>query len=205
MRRGRSAPGFPRFAAGRRADPTLISGGLLRIAGLGVLINGDSGIGKSESALELVSRGYRFVSDDVVEVRRNAAGRVLGRSPSLTRHFMEIRGLGIINIRQIFGLRAVIPESPIDLVISLHKWEGGGSSDRLGLKFPQDDVFLGVRVPRLNIPVAPGRNIATLIEVASKVQRLRNRGYHASQEIVDKLERTLRRRSRAKVGSVEKR
>jgi HPr kinase/phosphorylase len=170
-----------------------------------VLINGDSGIGKSESALELISRGYRLVSDDVVEARRTKAGRVLGRSPSLTRNFMEIRGLGIINIKQIFGPRAVMLQSPIDLVITLHKWEGSGSSDRLGLKFPEDSILLGVRIPRLNIPVAPGRNIATLIEAACKVQRLRNKGYHASKEIVRKLERAMLRRNRIGVVSREKR
>ncbi|MCJ7612160.1 MAG: hypothetical protein MUP19_07850 [Candidatus Aminicenantes bacterium] len=205
MSRGRSARRPPGGAAGLLPKTALVSGGLLRIAGLGVLINGDSGIGKSESALELISRGYRFVSDDVVEARRTVAGRVLGRSPSLTRHFMEIRGLGIINIKQIFGPRAVMLQSPIDLVITLHKWEGSGSSDRLGLKFPEDYVLLGVRIPRLNIPVAPGRNIATLIEAACKVQRLRHKGYHASKEIVRKLERALLRRNRMGVVSREKR
>jgi HPr kinase/phosphorylase len=205
MNRGRSARRPPGGAAGLLPNTALVSGGLLRIAGLGVLINGDSGIGKSESALELISRGYRFVSDDVVEARRTVAGRVLGRSPSLTRHFMEIRGLGIINIKQIFGPRAVMLQSPIDLVITLHKWEGGGSSDRLGLKFPEDSILLGVRIPRLNIPVAPGRNIATLIEAACKVQRLRHKGYHASKEIVRKLERALLRRNRMGIVSREKR
>ena len=192
-------------AAARRPDKALISGGLLGIAGLGVLITGDSGIGKSESALELISRGHRFVSDDVVEVRRPGRGRVIGRSPSLTRHYMEIRGLGIINIKEIFGPRSVKLESPVDLVITLHKWEGSGGTDRLGLKFPEDYVLLGMRIPHLNIPVAPGRNIATLIEVACKVQRLRKKGYHASQEIVLKLERALIHRSRKGVVTREKR
>ncbi len=190
---------------GGRADRALISGGLLDIAGLGVLIAGDSGIGKSESALELISRGYHFISDDVVEVSRTTTNRVVGRSPSLTRHYMEIRGLGIINIKEIFGARAVKLQSPIDLVITLHKWQGSGGTDRLGLKFPEDYVLLGVRIPHSNIPVAPGRNIATLIEVACKVHRLRKQGYHASQEIVSKLERALLRRSRKGVLSSEKR
>jgi HPr kinase/phosphorylase len=180
----------------RRPKRLLVSGGLLSIGGLGVLINGDSGVGKSESALELISRGCRFISDDVVEVRRAADGRVTGRSPSLTRYFMEIRGLGIINIREIFGPRAVMLQSPVDLVITLHRWEGSGGGDRLGLKFPEDYVLLGVRISHLNIPVAPGRNIATLIEVACKVHRLRRSGYHASREVVRKLERALSRRAR---------
>jgi HPr kinase/phosphorylase len=205
MARGRGTQGRPGPGSAGRADRALISGGLLGIAGLGVLIAGDSGIGKSESALELISRGHYFISDDVVEVRRTSAGRVVGRSPSLTRHYMEIRGLGIINIKEIFGSRAVKLQSPIDLVITLHKWQGSGGTDRLGLKFPEDYVLLGVRVPHLNIPVAPGRNIATLIEVACKVHRLRKNGYQASQEIVSKLERALLRRSRKGVLSSEKR
>jgi HPr kinase/phosphorylase len=191
--------------AARSSKKALVSGGLLRISGLGVLINGDSGIGKSESALELISRGCRFVSDDVIEARKVAGGRVAGRSPALTRHFMEIRGLGIINIREIFGARAVLAESPIDLVVTLHKWPGHSQSDRLGLKFPEDYVLLGVRIPKLVIPVAPGRNIATLIEVACKVHRLRRRGYQASREVVRRLERTLGRRSRPEVERREKR
>ncbi len=195
----------PQAAPARASNKALVSGELLRISGLGVLINGDSGIGKSESSLELISRGYRFVSDDVVEARRIAGGRVAGRSPALTRHFMEIRGLGIINIREIFGVRSVLPESPIDLVITLHKWPGHSPSDRLGLKFPEDYVLLGARIPKIVIPVAPGRNIATLIEVACKVHRLRRRGYQASHEVVRRLERTLSRRSRPEVASREKR
>jgi len=200
----RVSPGGHRRSV-RPAKTALVSGGLLRVAGLGVLINGDSGIGKSESSLELISRGYRLVSDDVVEARRGEDGRILGRSPSLTRHFMEIRGLGIINIKQIFGPRAVLLESPIDLVITLHKWEGRGGSDRLGLKFPEDYALLGGRIPRINIPVAPGRNIATLIEIACKVQGLRQRGYHASKDIVRKLERALSRRGREGAVPGEKR
>jgi HPr kinase/phosphorylase len=171
--------------------PTVISGGLLQMFGLGVLIVGDSGVGKSESALELVSRGHKFVSDDVVQVRRNRAGRVIGMAPTLSRYFMEIRGLGLINIKAIFGPRSIRAESPIDLVIRLKKWSRKKEYDRLGLRFPEDKEILGVRVPQLNIPVAPGRNIATLIEVACQVQHLRGRGYQAAAEIVRRLDRVL--------------
>jgi HPr kinase/phosphorylase len=174
-----------------RRSPTVVSGGLLRMFGLGVLIVGDSGIGKSESALELVSRGHEFVSDDVVEVRRTRAGRVIGRAPTLSRYFMEIRGLGIIDIKAIFGSRSIRVESPIDLSIRLKKWSPKKEYDRLGLRFPEDTEILGVRVPQLNLPVAPGRNIATLIEVACQVQHLRGRGYQASAEIVRRLDRAL--------------
>lgn len=171
--------------------PAVVSGGLLRMFGLGVLIVGDSGVGKSESAIELIARGHRFISDDVVEVRRLAGGRIIGRAPRLSRYFMELRGLGIINIRYIFGLKSILRESSIDLVIRLKKWSRKKEYDRLGLRFPEDHIILGTRIPQLNIPVAPGRNIATLIEVASKVHLLREKGYHASRDIVKKLNRAL--------------
>ncbi|MBM3292906.1 MAG: hypothetical protein FJY82_00115 [Candidatus Aminicenantes bacterium] len=171
--------------------PTVISGGLLRMFGVGVLIIGDSGVGKSESALELVSRGHQFVSDDVVEVRRTRRGRIIGRAPALGRFFMEIRGLGIINIRAIFGRGSTLAASSIDLVIRLKKWTRKKEYDRLGLRFPEDKDILGARIPQLNLPVAPGRNIATLIEVACQVEHLRRRGYQAAEEIVRRLDRAL--------------
>lgn len=169
----------------------VVSGGLLRMFGLGVLIIGDSGIGKSESALELIVRGHRFVSDDVVHVRRTRSGRVTGRAPSLSRHFMELRGLGIINIREIFGPKAIALQSTIDLAIRLKKWHRKKEFDRLGLRFPEDCLILGARIPQLNIPVAPGRNIATLIEVACHVHLCRKRGYLASREISRRLDRAI--------------
>jgi len=159
--------------------------------GLGVLITGDSGVGKSESALELICRGHRFISDDVVQVRRLPRGRIIGRAPSISRHFMEIRGLGIINIREIFGARSTALEAPIDLVIRLKKWQRKKEFDRIGLRFPEDMPVAGVRIPQMNIPVAPGRNIATLIEVACKVHLLRRRGYAASLDLCAKLDRAI--------------
>ena len=169
----------------------VISGGLLRMFGLGVLIIGDSGVGKSESALELISRGHRFISDDVVHVRLARSGRVTGRAPSLSRYFMELRGLGIINIREIFGTRAICLQSTIDLAIRLKKWHRKKEFDRLGLRFPEDCLILGARIPQLNIPVAPGRNIATLIEVACHVHLCRKRGYLASREISRRLDQAI--------------
>ncbi len=169
----------------------ILSGGFLRIFGLGVIIIGDSGIGKSESALELVSRGHRFISDDVVDVVRPSADRLLGKAPAISRYFMEIRGLGIINVREIYGPRAICSQSQVDLVIRLKKWRRGDEFDRLGLEFPEDYEILGVKVPQLILPVAPGRTIALLIEVACKVHLLRKKGYQASREIVKKLDRAL--------------
>ncbi|MGB4703720.1 MAG: hypothetical protein WBI18_01395 [Candidatus Saccharicenans sp.] len=175
------------------SSPVVVSGGLLRIFGVGALIIGDSGIGKSESSLELIARGHKFVSDDVVEVYLDELGQLHGRSPVLTRNFMEIRGLGIINIKEIFGSRAILEEAPIDLVIRLKKWSRKMEIDRLGIKFPEDFELAGKKIPQMHIPVAPGRNIATLIEVACRVFALRKKGYEAARDIVRRLERKLAR------------
>jgi HPr kinase/phosphorylase len=191
VKRKSAAP--PRTARPAGPAETTVSGELLQIFGLGVIIFGDSGIGKSESVLELIGRGHRLVSDDVVRVRRAPDGSLRGSAPELSRGYMEIRGLGIINIREIFGAGALCAESSIDLAIRLRKWQRGREFDRLGLRFPKDHAVLGCAVPQITIPVAPGRNIATLIEVACRVQRLRRRGYQASLEIVRRLERALRR------------
>lgn len=153
---------------------------------------GDSGIGKSESTLELISRGYRFICDDVVLIQKKANDKLVGSAPPLTRNFMEIRGLGIINIKEIFGPKSVMKQSRIDLVIRLKKLQKKRKEhDRLGLKFPEDYDILGAKIPLINIPVAPGRNIATLIEVACKVHLLKKKGYLASHDIVKKLDRVL--------------
>ncbi len=172
-------------------EQTTISAGFLRIFGLGTLILGDSGIGKSESALELIARGHRFVADDVVQVRVGPGGELWGTAPSLSRNFMEIRGLGIINIRAIFGPRSIARQARVDLVIRLKKWRRGYEVDRLGLKSGDDLPLLGRRIPQLAIPVAPGRNIATLIEVACRVHILRQKGYSAPDEIIRRLDRVL--------------
>lgn len=182
-RAGAGADKFP--------DRVTISGGFLQIFGLGVLIIGHSGIGKSESALELISRGHRFISDDVVEVIKCGGNGLVGRSPLVSRYFMEIRGLGIINIKEIFGRQAICRQSRVDLVIKLKKWQRGDEHDRLGLEFPEDYEILGKRIPQLIVPVAPGRTIALLIEIACKVHLLRLRGYHASHEIVKRVDRAL--------------
>ncbi len=170
---------------------TITCGGLLKVHGLGVLIIGDSGVGKSESALELISRGFRFVSDDVTQIEKVEENRLVGMAPVLSRNFMEIRGLSIINIEQIFGSKAVIRKSEVNLVVRLKRWEKGKKYNRLGLESPEEYEILGVKVPLITIPVAPGRNIATLIEVACKVSILRKRGYSAPKEIADKLDQAL--------------
>lgn len=158
-------------------------GVLLDLYGLGVLIEGTSGIGKSECALDLIARGHRLVSDDVVEVRRLGSDRLMGRAPELLREHLEIRGLGIINIRDLFGVSAISAAKAIDLSIKLERWDEAGDVDRLGIDAQVVEI-LGVRVPQVLIPVSPGRNLSTLVETAVRVQLLRVRGYDAAQAFV---------------------
>ena len=173
------------------AERTILHAVLMDILGLGVLIVGESGIGKSECALDLVLRGHRLVADDTVEVRRRAESVLIGACPDLTRHHMEIRGLGIINIRDLFGVASTRSSKRVEFVVQLERWESGREYERLGL----DDQFyeiLGLRVPMNRMPVAPGRSIANLVEVAARNQLLRARGHHAARKLADRLERHLR-------------
>jgi HPr kinase/phosphorylase len=159
---------------------------LLDVFGLGVLILGESGIGKSECALDLIDRGHRLVADDVVEVKR--MGDVLvGASPDLTRYHMELRGLGILNIKDLYGVSSIRLSKKVELVVQLERWEAGKEYDRLGLR---DETFLvlGVEVPLARMPVAPGRNIALLVEVAARNQLLREGGYDAAQRFVERVD-----------------
>ena len=144
------------------------------ILGLGVLIVGESGIGKSECALDLIVRGHRLVADDTVEIRRRAETILIGTCPELTRHHMELRGLGLINVKDLFGIASTRSSKRIELVVQLERWDPTREYERLGL----DDDFhevLGLRVPLIRMPVAPGRNIAILVEVAARNQLLRAR------------------------------
>ena len=163
------------------------------VLGLGVLITGESGIGKSECALDLIVRGHRLVADDTVEVRRRAETILIGTCPELTRHHMELRGLGVINVKELFGIASTRSSKRVELVVQLERWEPGREYERLGL----DDEFyeiLGLRVPLIRMPVAPGRNIAILVEVAARNQLLRARGHHAARILAERLEQSLRRR-----------
>ncbi|HKS28634.1 MAG TPA: HPr(Ser) kinase/phosphatase [Pyrinomonadaceae bacterium] len=158
-------------------------GVLLDVYGLGVLIEGTSGIGKSECALDLISRGHRLVSDDVIEVKRIGTDRVIGSAPELLREHLEIRGLGILNIRDLFGVSAISYAKTIDLSIKLERWDRAGEVDRLGID-PRSTDVLGLKVPQVLIPVSPGRNLSTLVETAVRIQLLRSSGYDAAQEFV---------------------
>jgi HPr kinase/phosphorylase len=167
----------------RLAPRAIRHGVLMDVYGLGVLIEGASGIGKSECALDLVARGHRLVSDDVVEVRRIGNERIVGSAPELLREHLEIRGLGIINIRDLFGVSAVSAAKNIDLSIKLERWDEASEVDRLGIDAQAVEI-LGVNVPQVLIPVSPGRNLSTLVETAVRVQMLRARGYDAAQNFV---------------------
>jgi HPr kinase/phosphorylase len=174
----------------RLAPRELIHGGLLDILGLGVLIVGESGIGKSECALDLVVRGHRLVADDAIEIRRRGDNVVIGTSPELTRHHMELRGIGLINVRDMFGVSSTRGAKRVELVVQLERWEQGRDYERLGL----DEAaygLLGVRIPMVRMPVAPGRNLAILVEVAARNQLLRARGRHAARDLVDRVDRDL--------------
>jgi HPr kinase/phosphorylase len=170
----------------------MIHGVLMDVLGLGVLVVGDSGIGKSECALDLIVRGHRLVADDTVELRRRGENVVLGSCPELTRYHMEIRGLGVINIRDLFGVAATRSSKRVELVVQLERWDPVREYDRLGLDEEHFDV-LGVSVPMIRMPVAPGRNLAILVEVAARNQLLRVRGHHAARDLADRLARELQK------------
>ncbi len=178
----------------RLAHREIIHGVLIDILGLGVLIVGESGIGKSECALDLVVRGHRLVADDTVEVRRRSESIVIGACPELTRHHMEVRGLGLINIRDLFGVASTRTSKRIELVVQLERWEPGREYDRLGLDEASYEL-LALRIPLIRMPVAPGRNLAILVEVAARNQLLRMRGINAARELVARLDASLEKSS----------
>jgi len=164
---------------------------LMDVLGLGVLIAGESGIGKSECALDLIVRGHRLVADDTVEIRRRQETILIGTCPELTQHHMELRGLGVINVKELFGIASTRSSKRVELVVQLERWDPRREYERLGLDDEHFDI-LGLRIPLIRMPVAPGRNIAILVEVAARNQLLRMRGHHAARELAKRLEETLR-------------
>ena len=169
----------------------VIHGVLMDMLGLGVLIVGESGIGKSECALDLVVRGHRLVADDTVEVRRRGETTLIGTCPELTRHHMEVRGLGVINIRDLFGVASIRMSKRVELVVQLERWDTEREYDRLGIDESYYEI-LGLKVPLIRMPVAPGRSLAVLVEVAARNQLLRARGLNAARDLAGRLDRTLR-------------
>lgn len=168
------------MTAEERASETTLHGVLVDVYGIGVLLLGESGTGKSECALDLVTRGHRLVADDVVEVARESDQIVMGRGPTRIRHHMEIRGLGIINIRDLFGVAAIRYRKRIELVALLEAWRAEDEYDRLGLE-EQTYPILGIPIPMLRIPVSAGRNVAILVEVAARNHLLKLMGVHAAR------------------------
>ncbi len=161
-------------------------GVLVEVYGEGVLLLGDSGVGKSETAIELVKRGHRLVADDAVEVKRVSDKSLLGSAPDIIRHFIELRGIGIIDVKMIFGMGAVKNTEKIDLIINLEVWQSKKQYDRLGLT-TQYTELLGIKIPSLTIPVKPGRNLAVVVEVAAMNHRQKKMGYNAAEALNSRL------------------
>lgn len=159
-----------------------IHGVLVEVYGEGLLITGDSGIGKSETALELIKRGHRLIADDAVEIKRIAHDELVGQAPALIRHYMEFRGLGVINARYIFGVGAVKSSQTIHLVVNLENWDDYKPYDRLGVEQEHTEI-LGVQVPSVTIPVRPGRNLAVILELAAMNNRQKKLGYNAAEDL----------------------
>ena len=161
-------------------------GVLVEVYGEGILLVGDSGVGKSETAIELIKRGHRLIADDAVVIRRVSAKTLVGEAPDNIKHFIELRGIGIINARRIFGMGAVKLTESIDMVINLEIWDNQKIYDRMGIDREYTEI-LGIKVPVLTIPVKPGRNLAIIIEVAAMNNRQKKMGYNAAQELLSNL------------------
>lgn len=170
-----------------------IHGVLVDVFGEGVLIMGESGIGKSEAALELIKRGHRLVTDDVVEIRKVSDETLVGSAPDITKHFIELRGIGIIDVKTLFGVESVKETQGIDMVIKLEDWSKDKEYDRLGLE-DQYTEFLGVQVVCHNIPIRPGRNLSIIVESAAVNHRQKKMGYNAAQELYNRVQANLGRK-----------
>ena len=163
------------------------SGVMLEVYGEGVLIQGESGVGKSEVAIELIKRGHRIIADDAVDIIKNNAGVLVASAPELIRHYMELRGIGVIDVRRLFGMGAIKDSQEIDLVINLEPWKEGKVYDRLGM----DSIYveiLDTQIPSLTIPVKPGRNLASILEVAAMNNRNRKMGHNAALELSQRMD-----------------
>ena len=167
-----------------------VHGVLVDVYGEGVLITGESGIGKSEAALELIKRGHRLVTDDVVELRKVSDETLIGSAPDITKHFIELRGIGIVDVKTLFGVSCVRETQSIDLVIKLEDWDKDKEYDRLGLQEEYTE-YLGNKIVCHNIPIRPGRNLAIICEAAAVNHRQKKMGYNAAQELYNRVQRNL--------------
>ena len=161
-------------------------GVLIEVYGEGILLLGDSGVGKSETAIELIKRGHRLIADDAVEIKRVSATTLVGKAPEIIRHYVELRGIGIVDVRRLFGMGSVKETEKIDLVINLEPWQDGKMYDRLGLDEQTTDI-LGIKVPSIVLPVCPGRNLSVVIEVAAMNNRQKRMGYNTAEEFNKRL------------------
>jgi HPr kinase/phosphorylase len=169
-------------------------GVLVEVYGEGILLLGDSGVGKSETAIELVKRGHRLIADDAVDIKKVSAKTLVGSSPEMIRHYIELRGIGVVDVRRIFGMGAVKPTEKIDLVINLEHWNDKAVYDRLGLD-EMTTSLLEVEIPSLTVPVKPGRNLAVIIEVAAMNNRHKKMGYNAAREFTEKIDAYFKEQS----------
>ena len=167
-----------------------LHGVLVELYGEGILILGDSGVGKSETAIELVKRGHRLIADDAVEIKRVSDRTLVGCAPEIIRHFIELRGIGIVDVRRIFGMGAIKETERVDMIINLEQWVEGKMYDRLGMDNQYTDI-LGLRIPSLTIPVRPGRNLAVIIEVAAMNHRHKSMGYNAAKELNERMMKSM--------------
>jgi len=179
-----------KFLEHRLAPTTSVHGVLIDVLGVGIMLLGKSGIGKSEAALDLVLRGHRLVADDIVEIRKRPPDTIYGSGSEIIKHHMEIRGLGIINIKDLFGISAVRDAKKIELVVELVEWNEDEEYDRLGIEELRHSI-LDVAVPMLRVPIRPGRNISSIIEVAARNLLLKFQGKHSAKEFQERLERAL--------------
>ncbi|MDY3846451.1 MAG: HPr(Ser) kinase/phosphatase [Eubacteriales bacterium] len=161
-------------------------GVLVEVYGEGLLLLGDSGIGKSENAIELVKRGHRLIADDAVEIKRVSKRSLVGEAPEIIRHYVELRGIGIVDVRRLFGMGAVKDTEKIDLIVNLEQWENGKMYDRIGLDCQTTEI-LGINVPSITIPVCPGRNLAVILEIAAMNNRQKKMGYNTAEEFNKRL------------------
>ena len=164
-----------------------VHGVLVEVHGEGMLIMGDSGVGKSETALELIKRGHRLIADDAVEILRTSRRSLQGRAPELIRNYMELRGVGVVDIRQLYGVASVKPSAPIDLVVALELWDDSRVYDRLGLENERMEI-LGVSVPMVRVPVRPGRNLAVILELTAINNRQKKTGTNSAEELVRRVD-----------------
>ncbi len=165
-------------------------GVLVEVYGEGVLLLGDSGVGKSETAIELVKRGHRLIADDAVEIKRVSAKTLVGQAPEIIRHYVELRGIGVVDVRRLFGMGAVKNSEKIDLIVNLEPWVQGKMYDRLGIDEERTEI-LGISIPSMTIPVRPGRNLSIIIEVAAMNNRQKKMGYNTAEEFNKRIMESL--------------